>query len=351
MKPIYFLYILLLFMAYWIDMLYQPFMQNIVISALLAIATHNIYSFFLYRTNRRILSATVSTLLATFAVFLPILYLITTLTSSLESMQTSDLKIFINQLAEWIKSLPEIFPEIIPPPDKIAEEIKNTNMIEKALSVLADFGKVGAIFFKDLFMILVFYFFSLLYGKEMLNFLAQLIPLPDESVKELFGEISSVMSVVFYSIFTVAVLEGILFGIIVAVFDYDGILLGILYGLSSLIPIVGGIIMWLPVCGYELYHGSMTNALIILIYSLVIISFLADTIIKPLIITYINKKIVQYPTHINELLIFFAIIAGLATFGFWGMILGPAITTLFISLLRLTGKMTKAEQPMEPNQT
>lgn len=347
MKPIYFLYALLLFMAYWIDMLYRPFMQNIVISALLAIATHNVYAYFIYKTNRRILSATLSTLLAAFAVFLPILYLITTLTSSLETMQTSDLKVFINQIAEWTKSLPEIFPEVIPPPDKIAEEIKNADIIEKTLGVLADFGKVGAIFFKDLFMILVFYFFSLLYGKEMLNFLAQLIPLPDESVMELFSEISSVMSVVFYSIFTVAVLEGILFGIIVAVFDYDGILLGILYGLSSLIPIVGGIIMWIPVCGYELYHGSTTNALIILIYSLIVISFLADTIIKPLIITYINKKIVQFPAHINELLIFFAIIAGLATFGFWGMILGPAITTLFISLLRLTGKMTKAEQQAE----
>jgi predicted PurR-regulated permease PerM len=44
---------------------------------------------------------------------------------------------------------------------------------------------------------------------------------------------------------------------------------------------------------------------------------------------------VKTPTAVNELLIFFAIFAGLTTFGFWGMILGPAITTLFLSLLKL----------------
>ena len=39
--------------------------------------------------------------------------------------------------------------------------------------------------------------------------------------------------------------------------------------------------------------------------------------------------------RVDELVIFFAIIAGLATFGFWGMILGPAITALFLTLLKL----------------
>ena len=46
-------------------------------------------------------------------------------------------------------------------------------------------------------------------------------------------------------------------------------------------------------------------------------------------------KDIKSNTKVNELLIFFSIIAGLSTFGFWGMILGPAITTLFISSLKL----------------
>ena len=44
---------------------------------------------------------------------------------------------------------------------------------------------------------------------------------------------------------------------------------------------------------------------------------------------------VKLPKIINELLIFFAMIAGIATFGFWGIILGPAIVTFFMSVIKL----------------
>ena len=59
---------------------------------------------------------------------------------------------------------------------------------------------------------------------------------------------------------------------------------------------------------------------------------------KRLIINYINKKVIKTPTKINSLLIFFAIVAGLGTFGFWGMIIGPALVSLFISILYLLKK-------------
>jgi len=66
-----------------------------------------------------------------------------------------------------------------------------------------------------------------------------------------------------------------------------------------------------------------------------VISFGADTLLKPLVIKFINSKLVKIPTKINELLIFFAMIAGITTFGFWGVILGPAIVTFFVSTIKL----------------
>ena len=110
---------------------------------------------------------------------------------------------------------------------------------------------------------------------------------------------------------------------------------GILYGFASLIPVVGGMLMWLPLFAYEAYQGEVTNGIIIVVYTIVVISFLADTIIKPIIIRYINKKVIRTPTNVNELLIFFSIIAGLSTLGFWGMIIGPVSVAFCISILRL----------------
>jgi predicted PurR-regulated permease PerM len=109
-----------------------------------------------------------------------------------------------------------------------------------------------------------------------------------------------------------------------------------MYGFASLIPIVGGLIMWLPLSLFELSNGHINNAIIIALYSIVIISILADNFIKPIIISYINKFFVlNGEPQINSLLIFFSIIAGLGAYGFWGMILGPAITALFVSILKI----------------
>jgi predicted PurR-regulated permease PerM len=100
--------------------------------------------------------------------------------------------------------------------------------------------------------------------------------------------------------------------------------------------------MWLPFMIYEFSIGETSNAIFIVIYSIVVISIIADTFVKPLIIKEINNRMLKEDdTRINELIIFFAIIAGLATFGFWGMILGPAITAFFLTVLKLFEARTK----------
>ena len=190
----------------------------------------------------------------------------------------------------------------------------------------------------DMVMILVFFFFFTLYSTSIANFLKDLLPIKKEDSVILFSESSNVMTVVLYSILVTAIFEGFLFGFFLAFFGYDGLLFGVLYGFASLIPVVGGVIMWLPIAIYEATTNSFANALVIALYSILVISVIADTFIKPMIIKYINKKVVKKPTSMNELLIFFSIVAGLSTFGFWGMIIGPAMVTFFISIMHLLKK-------------
>lgn len=157
----------------------------------------------------------------------------------------------------------------------------------------------------------------------------------EEESTTLIDELSSIMGVVFYSIIVNAMFQGILFGIAISFLGYNGVLFGVMYGFASLIPIVGGVIMWLPFMLLEFSLGNQTSGIFIAVYSIVVISLIADTFIKPLIIKEINKRLLKEgSTQINELVIFFAILAGLSSFGFWGMILGPAITAFFFTLLR-----------------
>jgi len=154
-------------------------------------------------------------------------------------------------------------------------------------------------------LIVVFFFFALLNGKDLVDYFKSVMPIDAKEVNIVFSEVTNVMSVVFYSILLSAILQGALFSFIGMYFGYDGLLLGIFYGFASLIPIIGGAIMWIPLCAIEIAHGNTTTAIIIAIYSIVVISIIADTFIKPLIIKYINDKMVKTPTNVNELLIFF----------------------------------------------
>ena len=181
----------------------------------------------------------------------------------------------------------------------------------------------------------MFYFFANLYGTELIIYIKSVLPIEKGELDEILREVSNVMAVVLYSMVLTAITEGVLFAIIVSVFGYDGVFWGVIFAVSSLIPAVGGLLVYVPVSLYEFASHSLTNALCILIYSVLVISLIADTFVKPLIIKWINERLVKTPTKINELLIFLAMLAGISSFGFWGIILGPAILTFFISTIKM----------------
>ena len=98
-------------------------------------------------------------------------------------------------------------------------------------------------------------------------------------------------------------------------------------------------LMWVPLALFELYLGNIAEAVFIALYTIIIISVIADTFIKPVIINFVNKHLIGKQTKVNSIIIFFAIVAGLSTHGFWGMIIGPAVTALFIALLSVFGSL------------
>ena len=171
-----------------------------------------------------------------------------------------------------------------------------------------------------------------------MEFFKKIIPLENHQLEKLFFRTSEVMSVVFYSTVLTAILEGILFGVIAKVYGFNFLFFTIMYAFSSLIPVIGGIIMWGPVSLYLYSVGNTTGAIVVAVYSIIMISIVADTFIKPMIIEFV-KNTFNADTELNSLLIFFSIVAGLSSFGLWGIIIGPAVTAMFISILRFYEKI------------
>ena len=325
-----FINILLLVIGYFIYVTYSPFLIDIAIAILLAISLFNIEKFFYRKTHNKYISTSLITLLLSFILFTPLFYFISGATDLIHSITPDAIQMVI----EKAKKLLTYFPEIIS--SKIQDFLTSGNIetiYNNIAKILGTITTKSAVFLKDIILIIIFFFFVNLYGKEILCFIKNISPLDDDKAEILFGDTQEVMGLVFYSTLVTAIFEGLLFGVFVQFYGFNGLFFAVMYAFASLIPVIGGTIMWLPMSLYLYANGNSDGAIEIALYSIIIISIVADTFIKPLIIGYIKREL-NNSIELSPLLIFFSIVAGLSSFGFWGVVLGPAITSLFISILK-----------------
>jgi predicted PurR-regulated permease PerM len=330
-----FLTFLTLMVGYFVYLTYKPYLLDIAIASLMAIAFSKVDLLISKKIKNKYAISLIVTLIFALLIFSPILYFIITAGKFISGIQTEDIKQIIIKAQDLLNYLPTFIA------DKMHSYINPDNIAELYNTIAPILGTLtakSAVFVKDAFLIVVFFFFATLYGKEILKFFKKIIPLNNSQLEKLFFSTSEVMSVVFYSTVLTAILEGVLFGIIASVYGLNFLFFAIMYAFSSLIPVVGGIIMWGPVSLYLYSVGNTSGALVVAIYSIVMISIIADTFIKPMIIAFI-KNTFKAENELNSLLIFFSIVAGLSSFGLWGIIIGPAVTAVFISILKFYEKI------------
>ncbi|EBI2416264.1 AI-2E family transporter [Campylobacter jejuni] len=332
----FFLISFILVILFLLLYLFKGFLLVIIIASLMAVATSNINAKFLNLTKgHKFLASILTTACMVLLFFAPFVYAMIELAKALKNFDIN----LVTQTLDYVKNyqftLPESFNFLEPKIKEFLASIDLNSISKQILSYASSFTKSGAKFLIDMVLICVFYFFANLYGTELVIYLKSIIPIDKKELDDVLSEVGNVMAVVLYSMVIVAIFQGALFGLITIFYGYDGILMGVIFAVSSLIPAIGGALIYVPVSLYEFASNNLNSALVIFIYSIIVISFIADTLIKPLIIKWINKKLVKTATKINELLIFLAMIAGISTFGFWGIILGPAILTFFVSTLRM----------------
>ncbi len=324
-----FLTFLTLLIGYFVYITYQAYLMDIAIASLMAISFGKLTYFFSTKIKNRYILSSFITFLFLSLILLPILYFLIVVANYIAHIDIAQVKLVVFKIKTILVYLPDIVRE------KIEFYLNSDNIqviYNKLVPIIASLTTKSAFFIKDLFLIIIFFFFAVLYSKEILTFLKDVIPLDNKKLETLFFNTSEVMSVVFYSTILTAILEGVLFGALVYFFGFDFIFFTIMYAFASLIPVIGGIIMWGPISGYLYAIGKPYEAISLIIYSIVVISIIADTFIKPIIIKYV-QDVFKAKTNLNSLLIFFSIVAGLSSFGIWGIIIGPAVTALFISIL------------------
>ncbi len=201
-------------------------------------------------------------------------------------------------------------------------------------SAVSNFATQIATSLAELVMIVIFFFLLHLFKTDIVAFLKPLVPLEEHKKEILTKETISAISVVFIMLLGIMLAQGIAFFALMLFFDYDALVLGFFSALSSIVPIFGTALVWVPIAISEAMKGNIVGALVIAAYSWFVMAFVIDNFVR---LYLLNKatKMLKTEYKINEFLLFFSIAAGIASFGFWGVIIGPSVTALFISSAKL----------------
>jgi predicted PurR-regulated permease PerM len=124
---------------------------------------------------------------------------------------------------------------------------------------------------------------------------------------------------------------------------------GVITGFCSIIPVIGGGIVWIPVAVYQIIEGHTWQAIFIVAWGVLIMGSI-DNIIRFIL----AKRMAD----VHPIITVLGVIMGLKYFGFIGLIFGPVLISYFLILLKIyyieyqhptvTKQLRKPRQLMPP---
>lgn len=185
-------------------------------------------------------------------------------------------------------------------------------------------GQNALRFFVMLLLALYLLFFFLRDGHGIVDRMVQILPLGDARERQLFERFASVVRATVKGTFVIAAVQGFIGGLTFALLDIRAATLwGVVMAILSLLPAVGAALVWIPAAAVLFVGGDIVSGLILVGVGVFVIG-LADNLLRPIL--------VGRDTKMPDYLILLATLGGLAMFGISGMVIGPLIAALFITL-------------------
>lgn len=181
-------------------------------------------------------------------------------------------------------------------------------------------------FLVSLVLIILTMFFFFVDGKKMLEWLMYLSPLPDNYDQEIFKKFRAVSYSTMVSTFVACLAQGVVGAIGFAIVGFPAFLAGVVIALLSLLPYIGSMIFYVPVGIYYLLIGSIWQGIFILAWGAIVIGS-TDNIIR----AYMIKD----KAEVNPIFVLFSVLGGVVLFGFWGVVLGPLVVALTVTVFHI----------------
>jgi predicted PurR-regulated permease PerM len=157
-----------------------------------------------------------------------------------------------------------------------------------------------------------------------------LLPLRADYTRALFDEFRRVGRSTFLGTLVTGIAQGILatIGFTIARLP-ESIFFGAITAVASLIPAVGTLLVWVPAGIVLILSGHLARGTFLLVWGLCVVVGVSDYVIRP--------RLVGSESATPAIVTFSALFGGAEAFGLKGLILGPVLMSLAISVLRLYG--------------
>jgi predicted PurR-regulated permease PerM len=166
-------------------------------------------------------------------------------------------------------------------------------------------------------------FFLLLDGPAMLAAILEHVPLSQDHKILMAERFVSITRATIKGTVVIGLIQGALSGLAFWVAGIqDSLFWTVVMMVLSILPIVGGALVWVPVCIVLGVTGHLLKAILLASFCALIVGSV-DNVLRP--------RMVGRDTEMHDLLILFSTLGGLLVFGPLGFIIGPLVAGLFVT--------------------
>ncbi|SNZ15867.1 AI-2E family transporter [Hydrogenobacter hydrogenophilus] len=336
----YFLLGMTLLFAILVLLVLMPFLNPILWAIIFSLVAYPVH----LRLSNLLRSATISSLLITFAVALfiviPVFFIgIVAVRQSVEITRTLLDYFQSHTMIDALHNLYRVpFADRILTEDMLQKIYAYAQSDEFRSSITSYLGKLtqkagelftsmllatGSVIFKS-FVFLISLFFILRDGRKFIQFFERFLPMYKEDLYEILLTIYKTILAVVYGSIGVAVVQAVLGFVAYTIVGVNySLVWALLTFIASFVPPFGTGFVWFPIAVYTFLSKGIFYGIFMLLWGILVISTV-DNIIRPMIM----KKGINMP----YIVLFFSTVGGMLAFGFIGLFLGPLVFTVLFSL-------------------
>ncbi len=311
--------IALLYVSYKII---SPFKIALLTSIVLAIALYPIYLALVKKIKNKNSSAMILIFSLIFLVLLPLIFFANAMFQETINLYNAASGMDLSEQSNQLQKLTHL--------DINYERYFKETVLGLSQSFITSSSKITGYILGGLLNIFVIFFclfFFLRDGKNLIKKFRSIIPFENRIKKRFESDVVSSVRGLFLGLLIIALIEGVLAFIGFYLFNIPTPLVwSFLVIVLAMVPLLGPTLIYVPASIYLLISGFTTDAILLLIYSIVTLGY-TDNILR--------HQIMSKTSKINQVALLVGVFGGIKLVGIPGIIIGPLALSIILAVYKL----------------